>query len=124
MTDENLLVVELLRRHVVCLLCICENTSLQVAQEHLDRECLVGRNGLEVGWVLELALGHVGLWDNVTHWDRIARARCDLLTVCDCLPGAVVDKVVRACQRGDLTSLWSGLTILFKTGFDEIREKS
>lgn len=93
-TDEDLLAVELLRRHVVCLLCICENTGLHVVQDHFDGEGLVGRDGRKVDGVLELALGHVGLWDNVTHWDGITRAGSDLLTIGDCLSSAEVDKVV------------------------------
>jgi len=123
-TDDDTLCVELLRSHVIRLVCIRENTSLHIVQGHLNRECLIGRNLGEVLGENELAIGLVGLWDNIAHRDRVARARGDLLSVGDRLSRAEVDKVVRARQGGDLTGFLNGLTILFETCFDEIRGES
>jgi len=70
--DEDTLCVELLRCHVIRLLCIGEHAGLQVIQDHLNVECLIGRDGGEVLRELELARGHVGLGDDIAHWDGVA----------------------------------------------------
>jgi hypothetical protein len=122
-TDEDTLAIELLRSHVVRLLSIGEHAGLHVVNVHLDGERLVGGDSVLVGGAGKLARGHVGLWDNVTHWDRVARTPGDLLTVRDGLSDAKVDEIVRGGQGGNLSSDGGLLTIVFEPGFYQVWEQ-
>lgn len=46
-------------------------------------------------WAGEFAVNHVALGGDVTHGNRVARARSDLLAVSDRLSETGVDEVVR-----------------------------
>jgi len=120
MTDDDTLAIELLRGHVVRLLSIGKHAGLHVVEVHRDGERLVGGDGVLVGGADKLARGHVGLWNDITHGDWVARTCSDLLTVGDGLAYAKVDKIVRRREGGNLSSDGGLLTIAFEPGFYQV----
>jgi len=117
--DEDTLVVQLLRSHVIRLLRVGEHAGLHVVEVHRDGEWRIGGDDVLVFGADKLAGGHVRLWDNVAHGDRVAGTRSDLLAIGDRLSRTEVDEVVRRGQGGHLAGGGGFLTVLFEPSFHQ-----
>lgn len=110
-TDDLALAVEVLRSGVVCVVSICEGTSLEVVDLNLDVKVLVRLEVLVVLRVDQNTGNHVGLRGDVTHGDTVARALLLLQAVRQRLAATEVDEV------GVVTGLISYCTLNSYTGY-------
>lgn len=97
---------DLLRCSEEVVVCVDEETSIQIVDGHHDSEGLVRGNRIEVLRVDELGRWHAGVRSNDTHRSRVAGPTRNLLSVGDVQVGhseAEVDEVVRRRQRRNLS---------------------
>lgn len=125
-TDDLALAIELLRCSKVIGLGVHECTGLHTTDRHFDGEVLVSRYRSEILWEGKFGRRHRGGRRDLAHGRRVARSIFELLTVGDGLVRGEtkVDEVVGGRQRGNLASLRSLLTILFKAVGYNCRIKS
>lgn len=126
----------------ILLLGICEVASVHVLDRNLGIEGLVRSNGTKVGREGELGRRHIALRNNVTHRDRVAGTRCDLLSIRDGLSRAEIDagemresqrspiemakgyrQVVLSREGRHLSSHWGILAILSESRGNQFRIK-
>jgi len=125
-TDDVALGVDLLGRCIVIRLSINEIASLKVIDGHLDGEGSVGSEVLTIHRRLEFGTRHICRRSDDTHWSRVARARLDLLAICDGFVNgeAKVDKVIGRSERGNLASGGIFLSVALETCSENLRIES
>lgn len=117
-------IVHSLWRSKVVLLCVYKVTSVQVIEVKRDGELGVCLDSSTVLWKGEFSTGHVVDRGDNSNGCRVARTCGDLLAVGKREVGneeTKVDKVIRGCQRGDLSWVWDVLTVILETRGDDTR---
>jgi len=87
---------QLLRRSIVSVGSVGEDTGLHALRIQDNRECGVGSDVTIIGGELKLAGRHVIDTGYITHGRRVTRASLNLLAICEGLALAEVDEIVVA----------------------------